>query len=164
MSRVFVATFSAVAITAAQDLFELVAPSNSRVRLREIRVGQYSDAGDAAAELLSLTVIRGFTTSGSGGSAFTPLKPSAHTGAAAAGSTVEINNTTVAQDGTGSVMLADAWNVQAPWLWQSPDSARDPNNIWVEPSARIVVRITAPADSLTTNGTLIFEEVGMSYP
>ena len=46
---VFTASFSAVAITAAQDLFEIVAPSNSRVRLLEIDIGQYTDFGDAQA-------------------------------------------------------------------------------------------------------------------
>ncbi len=47
---VFSAAFSAVAISAAQDLFEIVAPSDSRIRLLEIDIGQYSDFGDAAEE------------------------------------------------------------------------------------------------------------------
>ncbi len=42
---VFSASFSAVAISAAQDLFEIVAPSDSRIRLLEIDIGQYSDFG-----------------------------------------------------------------------------------------------------------------------
>ena len=36
--------------SAAQDVFELVAPSDSRVAVRSISLGQYSDAGDAAAD------------------------------------------------------------------------------------------------------------------
>ena len=47
---VFSAAFSAAAISAAQDLFEIVAPSDSRIRLLEIDIGQYSDFGDAAEE------------------------------------------------------------------------------------------------------------------
>ncbi len=47
---VFSAAFSAVSVSAAQDVFELVAPSDSRVRLLEIDIGQYSDFGDAAEE------------------------------------------------------------------------------------------------------------------
>ena len=46
---VFSAVFTAVAISAAQDLFELVAPSDSRVRLLEIDLAQYSDFADAEA-------------------------------------------------------------------------------------------------------------------
>ena len=43
MGRVYTASFSAVAITAAQDLFEIVAPADARVRLLEIDLGQRSD-------------------------------------------------------------------------------------------------------------------------
>jgi hypothetical protein len=32
-------------VSAAQDIFELVAPSNSRMQVREIAFGQHSDAG-----------------------------------------------------------------------------------------------------------------------
>ena len=58
---VFSAAFSAVAISAAQDLFEIVAPSDSRVRLLEIDIGQYSDFADAQAEILSIAIHRGHT-------------------------------------------------------------------------------------------------------
>ena len=72
---IFSATFSAVAVSVAQDVFELVAPSNSRVAIHSVSLGQYSDAGDASAELLSVTILRGHTTSGSGGSSVTPSNP-----------------------------------------------------------------------------------------
>jgi hypothetical protein len=42
---VFSATFSNVSVSAVQDIFELVAPSNSRMQVREIAFGQHSDAG-----------------------------------------------------------------------------------------------------------------------
>lgn len=71
MSAVFSATFSAVAVSAAQDLFEIVAPNTSRVAIRSISLGQYSDAGDAQAEMLSVPLIRGYTTSG--GTSVTPI-------------------------------------------------------------------------------------------
>lgn len=162
----FTATFSAVAVTAAQDVFELVAHSTCRVRVRDIKIGQYTDFGDAAAEILSVTVIRGFTTSGSGGSSVTPtnLQPWSR----AAVSTVEANNTTVAQDGTGAVMVADTFNIAAGWSLRDALSVFDntvdkifaDDGIWLEAGTRLVVRITAPADSITMNGTLAFEEHG----
>ena len=62
----YTATFSAVAASAAQDVFELVAPSTSRVAIHSISLGKYSEAGEAAAELLSVLIMRGQTTSGSG--------------------------------------------------------------------------------------------------
>lgn len=149
----YVVTFSAVAVTAAQDLFEINVSSTKRVAIKEIRLGQYSDFADAQAEILSVTFVRGYTVSGSGGSAFTPLPLRANDGACSA--TAEINNTTVANTGTAEVIYADAWNVQAPFLWLPPDDTQ----IIMEVSTRFVVRITAPADSLTMNGMLKFEEV-----
>lgn len=161
---VFSAAFSAVAITAAQDLFEIVAPANSRVRLLEIDIGQYSDFGDAEAEILSLTVHRGHTTSGSGGSTVTPVRMGAY--GAAAGSTVEANNTTVATT-SGTLLWATGWHVQAGFLWSPVEHAPRGvpafrRHIIIKPSQRLVIRITAPADSLTTNGSILFEEIGKS--
>ncbi len=151
---IYSATFSAVAATAAQDLFEIAAPANSRVRIREIRIGQYSDFGDAQAELISILVMRGHTTTGSGGSSVTPAPIDAATEAPAAGSTVKANNTTVAANGSPVTLVADAWNVAAGWWYYPPEEEQ----IVLAPSQRLVVRITAPADSITVNGTLLFEE------
>lgn len=152
----YVATFAGVSVTAAQDVFEITAPATSRVMIREIRIGQYSDAGDAQAEMLSVQVIRGYTTSGSGGASVTPVNLSPVAGALAAASAVERNNTTVAQDGTGAVLIADAFNVMRGWRYAPAPDER----IEVGISQRLVVRITAPADALTMNGTVLFEEVG----
>ena len=145
----FTATFSAVAVSAAQDLFEITAPATHRVAITELRLGQYTDFGDAASEILSLLIIRNYTTTGSGGAAVTPvaLVPSEATAA----STVARNNTTGATDGTPLILLADAWNVQTPYRWEG--------RIIIPASTRLVVRITAPADAITTNGTLVFEEL-----
>lgn len=155
---IYVATFSAVSVSAAQDVFELTTTADTRVLVREIRIGQYSDAADAQAEMLSVQVIRGYTTSGSGGAAVTPVNMSSVSGALSAASAVERNNTTLAQDGTGAVLLADAFNVMGGWrYYPCPDE-----RIQVGVSQRLVVRITAPADALTMNGTIVFEEVGKS--
>jgi len=156
MGNIYVATFAAVAVTAAQDVFEIVAPANSRVAIREIRLGQYSDPGDAQAEMLSVQIIRGYTVSGSGGSTATPVNVAGHSGALASTVTVEINNTTVANTGTGVVLCADSFNVMGGWRFYPVPEERP----IITNSARLVVRITAPADSLTMNGTIVFEELG----
>ncbi len=153
------ATFSAIAVTAAQDVFEIVAGASTRVRFDGLILGQYSDAGDAADELLSVQLIRGYTTSGSGGAAVTPTNLFAPSDATAV-STVERNNTTVAQDGTGAILLADVWHVLDRYSVMSDEDL--PEHIILEPSQRLVVRITAPADALTCNGTLFFSEIGKS--
>jgi hypothetical protein len=43
----FAITFHNVAVSAAQDLFEIVAPATSRVLIHEVSFGQWSDFGDA---------------------------------------------------------------------------------------------------------------------
>jgi hypothetical protein len=155
---IYTAPFSAIAVSAAQDLWELNVHASTRVRLREVRFGQYSDAGDAAAEILGVTFVRGYTVSGSGGSTITPVNVSGHTGGLSAVTTVERNNTTQANT-SGTVIFADAWNVQAPYLWLP---AENDMRFVFEASTRFVVALTAPADAITMNGTLTFEEFGFS--
>ena len=152
--RIYTAVFSAVAVTAAQDLFELVAPSDSIVVIHELDISQTSDVGDAAEELLLITCKSGATTSGSGGSSVTPVPK--NFGDAAFGGTCEANNTTVAADGTIVTHRVTAWNVRAPLsiIW-TPETRPI-----LSPSRRWVVSIPAPADSLTMHGTLVFEEIG----
>lgn len=152
---VFVATFTNVAVAAAQDLFEIVPSASTRLRIREIRIGQFSDAGDAASELLSLTILRGNTTSGSGGSTVTPanVRPWSR----AAETVVEVNNTTIASGGSPVTVLSDTWNIQAGWIYAPPKDEQ----IRVEALTRLVVRLSAPLDSLSVNGTIVFEEIGL---
>ena len=154
MGRVYSATFSAVSVAAAQDLFEVNAAAAKPVRILGAEIGQYSDAGDAQDELLSIQFITGYTTSGSGGTSVTPapIDP----GDTAFGGTVEANNTTVAADGTGLIRHSSSFNVRAGYVWMPVPEAR----IVIVPSGRGVLRITVPADAITTNGTLWFEEIG----
>lgn len=150
------AVLSGIAVAAAQDVFEIVAGAATRVRIREVRLGQISDFGDAAAEGLSVEIIRGFATAGSGGAAVTPANLSGHTGAATATSTVQRNNTTLAQDGTGGTVFSDAWNVADSWQY-APAFEEMPI---LEKAQRLVVRTSAPADAITMYATLVFEEIG----
>lgn len=153
---VYTAAFSAVSVSAAQDLWEIATPSDSEVRILEVRFGQYSDAGAAEAELLGVTFRTGDTVSGSGGSTITPTNVRRYTGGATASSTVERNNTTQANT-SGVVVWADAWNVQAPFLWVPAEDCRA---FIAAKGSRFVVTLTAPADAITMNGTITFEEIG----
>lgn len=151
---VYVCAIVNVAITAAQDVFELNVGSGVKAAyLREVRIGQFSDAGDSAAEMLSVLVQKGYTVSGSGGSAGTISPMDARS--PAANSTIEVNNTTVANTGTAITLCSDAFNIQAGWLYQPGPSDR-PRLVAGD---RLVIRITAPTDSLSTNATLVFEEI-----
>ena len=107
-------------------------------------LGQSSDYGDAQAEGLRYRVIRGHTTSGSGGSAPTP-RPLDRSGAAA-GFTAEANNTTIASVGTPINLHSDTLYVQAGEKLWLPEGCE-----WEASQADtlLVVRLmAAPADAL----------------
>lgn len=155
MQRMYSLVFSAVAVTAAQDLFELVPATGKPIAIHEIRIGQTSDAADAQDELLQVSIIRGHTTSGSGGTAtLTPANLSENSGATGI-TTAEINNTTVASAGTAVTLVTDAFNVRSGWLYVPTPECRPV----IGAGTRVVVRITAPSDSLTMSGTIIYEEL-----
>lgn len=152
--RIYVATFVAVAATAAQDLFEINAPSDGAIIVHGWDIGQSTEFGDAQDENLRLELIRGYTTSGSGGSAFTALKLDAED--PAFGGTCEINNTTLATAGTAEVLHGSAFNVRAGHIWIPTPQMRAK----LVASGRIVLRMNStPTDSISFSGTLTFEEL-----
>lgn len=152
MGRIYSATFEQVAVTAAQDLFEIVAPSDAIVAVHAFTLSQSSDAGDVEAEQLNILIHRG-STSGSGGSSLTarPLQ----VGDAAFGGTIEANNTT--QSTEGVILHSESFSIVA-----------GANIIWtpelrpiISPSGRLIIELqTTPTDSLTMSGTVYFEEIG----
>lgn len=152
----YTAVFNAVAVTAQQDLFEIVSASDAITIIHAIELSQSTEIGDAMEEGLNILVKRGATVSGSGGSTVTPTALEAAV-AAAYGGTVASNNTTKANTGTISTLRADNWNVRMPYLWLPTPEMR----IVVGPSVRLTVELaTTPADSITMSGTITFEELG----
>lgn len=156
---IFTATFSAIAVSAAQDAFQLTAHATSRIEICEIFLGQYSDAGDAAAEMLSVQIVRGHTTTGSGGAAVTPANFEPWSRAAV--TVAARNNTTIAADGTAVILHSEAFNVQGGWLYKPFFGADSNERPKAEAGQIIVVRITAPADAVTMNGTIKWREIGL---
>ena len=155
VGRIYRATFSKVAVTAAQDLFEIVAPSDAAVALLGWGVSQSSDVGDAAEEILNLLVKSGQTTSGSGGSSVTPAPNCL--GDAAFGGTVEANNTTKATAGTIVTHDSRGANVRV-----GVDVVYTPEDMKIlSPGARMTIELVdAPGDSLTMSGYVVFAEIG----
>lgn len=154
IGRVYAVPFAAVAITAAQDLVEISPADDKPVELIGWHIGQTTDAGDAQDELLQITVIRGHTSSGSGGSSVTPAPLSPND--AAAGFAAEINNTTIASAGTTATLFASAWNVRAGFDVWLPEDVRPRAS---QANTTLVVRMSAPADSITTNGVFWVREL-----
>ena len=152
MGRIYSASFEKVAVTAVQDLFELVAPADAVLLVHSLYLSQDTEEGDAEDEMLSILIHRG-TATGSGGTTVTasPL----NVGDAAFGGTVEANNTT--QSAEGTFLHADAWSVRAglQMVW-TPETRPV-----VSPSGLLIVELQdAPADSITASGSIYFEALG----
>lgn len=155
MGRMYTGQFNGVAVTAQQDLFELVAPSTAICVIHSIELEQTTEVGDTQEEGLSILLKSGSTTSGSGGS--TPSKVAAQVSDAASGATLEANNTTKATAGTIVTHNAWSWNVRMPFNKIFTPEMRP----MVAPSRRLTVELaTTPADSITMNGTITWEEIG----
>jgi hypothetical protein len=151
----YTAVFSGVAVTAQQDLFELVAPSDAIVMIHAIELSQSTEVGDAAEEGLSILLKSGSTTSGSGGT--TPTPAPVQLGDAAFGGTCEANNTTKASNGTIVTHYSWNWNVRTEFVRIFTPEARP----ILTPSRRCTLELaTTPADSVTMSGTIVFEEIG----
>lgn len=156
---IFSATFSNIAVTAVQDMFEFLTSAACRIAICEIDIGQNTEVGDAQDESLALELIRGFTVAGSAGSAVTPTNYDARSRAAV--TVVNRNNTGLATT-SGSVVRATSFNVRSGWLYRPRwDGAVDERPV-ISPSSSFVVRLpVAPADSVSMYATILFQELGL---
>jgi hypothetical protein len=150
------AQFNGIAITAQQDLFELVAPALKAVQLLMVKLTQTTEVGDAQEENLSILFKKGQTTSGSGGATgVTAVNLRGETAGTAA---IETNNTTKATVGTILTFDNDVWYERSPFLWVPPTEKLIP---LIPPGVRMTVELaTTPADSITANGVIYWEEIG----
>lgn len=150
--------FKSIAVTAAQDFFEILAATGKPIRIHGWSLCQSTEVGDTQEEMLIITTNRGVgsVTSGSGGSTHTP-QPLMDSDTAA-GATVEINNTTIMAVGTGTLEQLEcfAWNVRVPFVhWYTPETRP-----YIVPGDRWTLEMeSTPADSITCHGTVWFEEV-----
>ena len=154
MGRTYAITFEAVAVTAAQDLVSVLPATQKPIVLHAVYVSQSTELGDAAEEQLRIAIVRGNTTVGSGGGAFTPLPLSPND--AAAGATARINDTTPASAGTAVNMHVETFNVRAGWIYLPTPECR----IATKNAEFLCIRLlAAPADSVTMGCTVLIEEL-----
>lgn len=154
MGRMYSVTFTGVAVTAQQDLFEITGHASRLCIVHSIEIEQSTEVGDAQEEGLSLLWKRGATSTGTGGSTPTPAPVLLND--AAAGFTAKTNNTTKASGGTITTLRAWNWNVRMPFLKIFTPETRP----FVSPGTRVTLELaTTPNDSITISGTLMLEEL-----
>lgn len=151
--RLYTSQFNGVAVTAQQDIFELVAGTNGNIELHEFFLSQISELGDAQEEGLLLLLKQGQTTTGSGGTA--PAKVPRDIDASASAATVAANNTTKATAGTIVTHECWSWNIRVPFqkIW-TPETRP-----FLKGARRMTIELaTTPADSITMSGFMAWSE------
>ena len=158
MPRRYAVTTAGVTVSAAQDLLELVAAAEKPIKIVELSISQDTDVGDVNEGMVQLSIVRGYTTSGSGGSTPTPRPLDEND--AAAGFSVEANNTTVADNGTPHVLHQAAFNLRTGYVY-IPTPGSEPRGSAAS-AGRLVVRIDeAPGGdgSIDVHTSAIIEEL-----
>jgi hypothetical protein len=144
--------------TAQIDIFELTAAAEKPCRIHEIYLANSTEIADAQEEQLTLKLKRanGSVTSGSGGSAPTPVPQDPRD--TAAGLTAETNNTTKLAVGSGTITdeRLFSWNVRMPLqLIFTPET----RPMIVGGEKKVLELTTTPADSITMGGYVLVEEL-----
>lgn len=139
------------------DLLELLPADDKPVKLKGFVLSQTSEVADAAEEGLRISVMRlpATVTSGSGGSAVTPIPMDSAD--SAAGVAAECGNTTVATTSSTAVTLAElGWNIRnSPFDFWFPEG-HEPK---VKQGEGLVVRQqTTAADDYSGQFTFFIEE------
>lgn len=153
MGRMYTASFNSKAQAVTGDLMDIASAGAAVTIIHSFFYGQHTDAGDAQAEMMRISISR-YGTTGSAGQSVTaqPLDP----GDAAFSGTVKRSLITNAAT-TLTVLVEETANVQAGWFWKPIPEER----IVLGGGDGIVVRLeTTPADSITTEMTAVFEEIG----
>lgn len=150
------ANFSAQAVTTATDLHEFTPATDRPVIIYGLTVGQTTDLGDAAEEVLMIGIYRD-CTAGSGGTAATEYIYNNHSNGAT--NTCAIRQLGTASTG-GTLIDIIPWNIRVPLFWfPIPELRPKFSNIAAEGPVSTFRLIGAPADSLTVSSTVYWAEV-----
>lgn len=149
MGRMYSVIMDNVAVTAAQDLVRISAPSTAVVKIHEVKVtNEDVETSNQVAYQLQRS-----STDGTG----TAATPEAFdTGSTVFGGTVVVDlsaDTTI----SGAPLWKEGQNILNGFHWlPTPET-----QITVPPSGRFVVRLdSAPAGSTQMSATVVFEEIG----
>lgn len=152
--RLYSVNFSAVSISAAQDIFSLLAGANMAFKVHYIELGQKTLTAWEAKEV-NLSFLPSVVTQGSLGAVATPRPTNPDDAAATV--VAHTNDTTVATStGTTYNMLSRDWEFLNGFFWMPAPEQRP----IVKPGAAMVLRLpTPPSAPMISSGTILFEEL-----
>lgn len=158
IGRLYTVTFENVEYTTAggdYDYFEISPADDKAVVVEAIYINTATEVGDAQEEMVRWSIVRGHTTSGSGGSSATP-QPVLSTDTAA-GFAAETSNSTIAST-AGATIHAAAYNIRLGLEFIPPPEHRI---IVTQAHTTLVVRqLSTLADAANMSGTLYCRELG----
>lgn len=159
MAREYTCLLPSVARTVQFDPFEVTPADDKPITIHGIFLGQTTETGDAAEEQITVEILRGGTamTSGSGGTGSVAAQAPVALDSAdtASGATYDAGNETVATFTSGVTLWRDTFNVRTGYQMIFPPEDRPKCS---QTNGGIVVRLSAPADSITWVGTLVISE------
>ncbi len=158
MGIMYSAPLTLTGATLDMDIASLVAGASGLISIHEFHLGQLTEFGDAAAEMIDLKISRfeGAFTIGTVGSAGTeePFKP----GDPAAATAMRFGDTTITTGGTEAILKRDTFHVAAGFHYVPlPDS-----RVWVGPTDAFVCWIDAPDDTIDYRGYIVWEEFNIA--
>ncbi len=155
MGRIYTQSVAATAISAAIDLFEVLAGARP-VEVHGWHLFQTSDLGDAEEEVIGMEMVRGIgATSGSGGNGAVEFPRDVDDSAALCA--IETMNTTRLTAGGGSLETIGrlGWNLRGQWDFFFPPELRP----LVDAGAHWALGMLAPNDSVSVGGMIWVGEV-----
>lgn len=154
---VHAANFSATAITTATDLFEFTPVVDRPVVIYGMTLGQTTDLGDAAEEVLMIGLYRDATAGATGTAATEYVYTNVAAGVTPTMQVVTLRGT--ASTG-GTLIDIIPWNIRIPLQWfPIPELRPKFSNIAAEGPTSTFRLIAAPTDSITASGVLFWAEV-----
>src|SRR5215469_10027862 len=153
--RIYRVPMNQLALSASKvDLWAMTASASIPYWLEEIRLDPI--ATSVTEYLLSLNLLTGTFTAGSGGTTVTPAKNEPND--SSAGASAKVGNTTQTAVGTGTKLQLDAgqWNLVNGWVWQPIDPD---HRLAVPVSGCLVLSLDTTPSAATVNGCAIIREM-----
>ena len=151
------APMDALAFTTATDVFEFTPAADRAMVLLGMRLGQTTDLGDAAEEVLRIGLYRD-VTAGATGTALTEVAYGNAAASAAVSAAVVANRGTASTGGTLIDIIS--WNIRIPLEWfPIPELRPKFSNLAAEGPVSSFRLLAAPTDSITVSGALYWVEV-----
>lgn len=161
MGRMYSISFSGVSVSAQQDFFSIKPATDKPIILHSCyisNVGIAADAGDSQEELLSVLIVRGNTTIGSGGTNPTARSLAAADTTFGPTTNVRVNDTTKVTGGTGLTIHSDGFNVRTGWQYRPTPEERI---TCTATDGFIAIQLAStPTDAILMSGTLYVQEEG----